>query len=255
MKALAALTLNGFRESRRNRVTTVVIVFALIMILSATVSMSLTVATFERVMVDLGLGAMTLISSFLAIFLASGLVPKEIERRTIFMVLAKPLSRSSFIVGRYLGNILTVWVITVAMGALLVIQLFGQKIVPHPTHFASMWGLMLQVVVISAVAFVFAAASSQFVTAVASVSLYSIGHLTPDLYGMASRAQSVPVQYIGKALYYVLPNLDRLNFTSRATYRDAVGLDELAASTIYAVGYAAVMLVIACAVFERRDFK
>lgn len=256
MKALAALTLNGFREARRNRVTTIVLVFALVMILFTTVSMSLTVATFERVMTDFGLGVMGLISVFLTIFLASGLVPKEIERRTIFMVLAKPLSRTSFIIGRYLGNLLTVSVVTVSMAVLFVVQMLAQHYAQlHPTHFAAIFGLLLQVTLLSAVAFVFAAFSSQFVTTIASVSVYFLGHLAPDLYTMASRAESEALKAIGTGLYYVIPNLDRLSFTARATYNDPVTWAELGGSTVYALAYSAVMLAIACALFERRDFK
>lgn len=255
MNAVAALTLNGFREARRNRVTTVVYLFALVMIFASTIALEMTVATFDRVMVDLGLGVISIIAAFLSIFLASGLVPKEIERRTIFMVLAKPLSRSTFIVGRFLGNLLTVYAITVVMALLLVAQLLVNGSSPHPTLYAALGGICLQVLVLSAVAFAFASSSSQFITAIASVSLYSLGHLTPDLYAMAERSKVDGMKYVGKALYYLLPNLDRLNFSSRATYNDPVALGEFAASAGYAVGYSVVMLVIASALFERRDFK
>ena len=92
-------------------------------------------------------------------------------------------------------------------------------------------------------------------TAVTSVSFYFLGHLAPDLYTMAERSKVEAVKFMAKALYYVLPNLDRLNFNSRATYRDPIEWSELVGSTTYAVGYAAVMLFIAAALFERRDFK
>lgn len=255
MSPLAALTLNGFREARRNRVTTVVYVFALVLVFSSTVALDMTVATFERVMVDLGLGAMSLIAAFLSIFLASGLIPREIERRTIFMVLAKPLTRTTFIVGRFLGNLLTVYVITAVMGALLVVQFGMQRMTPHPTVFAAMVGIGLQVMIVSAIAFAFASASSQFVTAISSVSLFFIGHLTPDLYTMANRSSVELFKTVGKAAYYLLPNLDRLNFSSRATYHEAVSASELLGSTVYAVGYSVVMILVAAALFQRRDFK
>lgn len=255
MNALAALTLNGFREARRNRVTTVVYVFAFILVFSSTVALDMTVATFERVMVDLGLGAMSIIAAFLSVFLASGLIPKEIERRTIFMVLAKPLSRSTFIVGRFLGNLVTVYAITAVMAVLLVLQFVVQDMPMHETVFASMVGIALQAMVVSSIAFAFASTSSQFITAIASVSLYFLGHLTPDLYTMATRSKVGFLSLVGKALYYVLPNLDRLNFNSRATYHEAVPLSELAGSTVYALGYTAVMLVISATLFVRRDFK
>jgi Cu-processing system permease protein len=255
MSSLGAITLNGFREALRNRVTLVVLMFAFIMIFSSTVALELTVATFERVMTDLGLGMMGIITAFLTIFLASGLVPKEIERRTIYMVLAKPVSRSSFIVGRFFGNVLTVYFVTLIMAILFIGQLLAQGIMPHMIHWVSIVGLCLQTLVLSAVAFALASFASQFMTAIASVCLYSIGHLTPDLYSMADRSKSDTMMWIGKGLYYLLPNLDRLAFASRATYNDPVSWNELFFSCGYAIAYSALMLVVASILFERRDFK
>lgn len=255
MNALVALALNGFREARRNRVTVVVFVFAFVMIFSSTVALEITVATFDRVMTDLGLGVMSLISVFLTIFLASGLIPREIERKTIFMVLAKPVSRSTFVVGRFLGNLATVFFVFAVMAALFVLQLIIQGSAPSQAHYAAFVGILLQIVVLTAVAFAFAAGSSQFVTAVASTGLYFVGHLAPDLYAMAAKSKSVAMKVLGSALYYVLPNLDRLDFKARATYVEVTTVAELGSATLYAVGYSVAMLAIACIIFERRDFK
>lgn len=255
MSGLSALVLNGFRESRRNRVTLVVFLFAFLMIFSATFAMELTVATFDRVMTDLGLGVMSLITSFLAIFLATGLIPKEIERRTIFMVVSKPISRSMFVVGRFLGNMLTLYAVLGMMTALFFIQLeLGHSKVTQP-HVVAVIGLAFELLIISAVSFLFASASSQFVASVISVGLYFLGHLVTDLYQMASRAQSTALSALGRAGYYVLPNLDRLDFKARATYAELTPWSELGNSAIYAIGYSVVMLVIACLLFEKRDFK
>ena len=255
MTRLLALALNGYRESRRNRVTTVLFLFAFVMIFSATFALELTVATFERVLTDLGLGVMSFIAVFLAIYLGSGLIPREIERRTIFMIVSKPVSRSTFVVGRLLGNLVTVYFVIALMAALLLLQfaLDGTPIrAPMLVAFA---GLALEVLVLSSVCFVFAATSSQYVTAVISVGLYFVGHLSGDLYRMAGRSKSEVVRLVGHGLYYVLPNLDRLDFKARATYLEPTSAEELALAALYAVGYSVVMMVLACALFERRDFK
>jgi ABC-type transport system involved in multi-copper enzyme maturation permease subunit len=255
VRTLIALALNGFREASRNRVTVVVFMFAFVMIFSATVSIELTVATFDRVMTDLGLGVMSLICAFLTIFLASGLIPREIERKTIFMILAKPISRTSFVLGRYAGNLVTVFFVLGVMIVLFVGQILTQRSALNHSHLASFVGIALQVVVMTAVAFVFASVSSQYITAVCAAGLYFLGHLSSDLYKMADHAKSEVVQVIGKALYYALPNLDRLDFKARATYNELTTNTELLTATGYALAYSAVMLVIACLLFERRDFK
>ncbi len=255
MNALWALVLNGFRESRRNRVTVVVFLFAFAMIFSATFALEFTVATFARVMTDLGLGVMSLIAVFLAIFLSTALLPREIERRTIFMVASRPISRSLFVVGRYLGTLLTVLFVTLIMAALFLLQMWWEGTPLAHAHFAAIVGVLLEVVVLTAVGFLFATFASQYVAVSATVGFYFLGHLSSDLYRMANRAESAVLGGLGKAAYYLLPNLDRLDFKMRATYLDPTSWSELGLSTAYSLGYAIVVLAVACALFERRDFK
>jgi Cu-processing system permease protein len=263
MNALFPIALNGFREARRNRVTVVVFAFALILVLSATVALDLTVTTFRRVMTDLGLGAMGLITVFLAIFLGSAQLPKEIERRTIFMVLAKPISRNTFLVGRFLGNVTTVTAVLIMMALLLAAQFLvaGPMVMTdagelfHLSLAVAVYGMFLEIILLSALCFFFASAGSQFVTTISTIGLYFLGHMAPELYKMASRSKNEMFQVVGKGLYYTLPNLDRLDFKGRATYMEDTPWSELLNSTAYTIGYTMVLLSIACFLFQRRDFK
>jgi Cu-processing system permease protein len=93
------------------------------------------------------------------------------------------------------------------------------------------------------------------VTAVASTGLFFLGHLAPDLYVMAEQSKSEVVRAGLKALFYVLPNFDRLDFKARATYLEPTSLAEFAGSGVYALAYSVVLIALACALFERRDFK
>lgn len=254
MTPFLALALNGFREARRNRVTVVVFVFAFLMLFISTVALDLTVATFERVMLDLGLGVMSLISAGLVIFLGSGLIPREIERRTIFVVLSKPISRSSFVVARFLGNIATIMVLVLVMSAVLGAQLWAQDFPPGRIFFVSVLGILLQALVLNAVCFVLASSMSQFPAALAGVCLYVVGHMSTDLYRMADRATGA-MAGIGKALWLLMPQLDRLDFKARATYGEVTSNGELLSALAYSFGYAVVLLVVASAFFTRRDFK
>lgn len=255
MNALWALVLNGFRESRRNRVTVVVFLFAFAMIFSATFALEFTVATFSRVITDMGLGVMSIIATFLAVFLSTALLPREIERRTIFMVASRPISRSVFVVGRYLGTLLTMLFVTGIMAALFLLQLGWEGAPIEAPHFAAIAGVFLEVLVLSAAGFLFATFTSQYVAVSATVGLYFVGHLAGDLYRMANRAESTVLSVIGKAVYYVLPNLDRLDFKQRATYLDPTSWQEFGSAVVYSLGYATVALALACVIFERRDFK
>lgn len=254
MSPFVALALNGFREARRNRITVVVFVFAFLMLFVSTVALDLTVATFERVMLDLGLGVMSLISTGLVIFLGSGLIPREIERRTIFVVLSKPISRSTFVVGRFVGNFATIVVLVAIMAVLLALQLLAQDIAPGRILLVSVWGIFLQALVLNAVCFLLAASMSQVPSAVSAVSLYVLGHLSQDLYRMSDKASGA-IGWVGKTIWVLMPQLDRLDFKARATYAEVTSNTELLSATGYSLGYTACLVVVACLLFERRDFK
>ncbi len=254
-RAILALALNGFRESRRNRVTVVVFAFAFAMIFLATFALGFTVATFERVLTDVGLGVMGIITAVLTVFLGVGLIPKEIERRTIFMIVSKPIRRSDFILGRYLGNVLTIYAIVAMMAVLFYAQVLVEGAPLRASHVVAAFGLMLEATLLSAVAFAFAAWSSQFVAGVATIGLYFLGHMAGDLFRMAERQTEPFAKLVMKGMYYVLPNLGRLDFKLRATYDDATSAAELLGATTYTLAYTALLLTIACLTFERRDFK
>jgi hypothetical protein len=109
-------------------------------------------------------------------------------------------------------------------------------------------------VVLNAVSFVLASSMTQFPSAVCAVSLWVVGHLSNDLYRMADRA-SGGLQWLGKALWLVMPQLDRLDFKARATYLEATSNGELLTALAYTTGYSMVLVTIACLLFEKRDFK
>lgn len=255
IRQVATIAVNGFREASRNRVTVVIFAFALVLILSATVALEFTVTTFERVITDVGLGVMSLISACLTIFLGSGLIPREIERRTIFMVVSRPVSRSTFVVGRLLGNVLTVHVMTLVMAIILAIQFKVGRFDFNSSMQVAIVGFLLEAVLLSSVAIFFSTWSSQMVTVVSTIGLYFLGHASRDLFKMASKSESAIANSVGKALYYLLPNFDRLDFKAQATYGEVVAASDVMSAALYAIGYAVALMVLACAVFEKRDFK
>jgi Cu-processing system permease protein len=255
MTPLLALIINGFREARRNRITVVVAAFGIVLLLSTPLVEDVTIITFARVLTDVGLGAMSLLSVFLAIFLSSGMLTREIERRTIFLVVSKPISRGTFILGRIGGNLLTLLLMLVGMYALFAVQMVLLKENVTPQHHVAVIGLYFELILLTCLGFFFGSFAGQFTAAIVVTGLYLIGHLSGDLYRFASHSESEVIQIAGKAAYYVLPNLDRLDFRSQAAYQIGIALTDLLQSVVYALGYSAVLVVATIAIFQRRDFK
>lgn len=255
MNALLTLALNGFRESRRNRVTLTVILFGIGLLLCTTLVTDVTVYTFDRVVTDIGLGAMSIILVILAIFLSSGQLSREIERRTIFLTVSKPISRSTFLIGRLAGNMLTLGVLLIAMAAVFFLEALLTRTAitgPMVTAIAVLW---VELLVLTSVGFLMSSFSSQLVSAVVTTGVYFAGHLAPDIYTLASRSKSEAIRLGGKVVYYILPDLSRLNFRPRATYNLHAPASLIAVSVGYGFAYATVLIVLATVVFSRRDFK
>lgn len=255
MGPFVALALNGFREARRNRVTLLVAIFALAMLLSTTLVLEITVGTFDRVITDVGLGAMSLMLVLLTIFLSSGLISREIERRTIFLMVSKPLSRGAFLVGRLMGNMLTVTVLQLLMAALFFGMMYVYQSPVSPAHLAAVGMLWFELWVLSAVGFLMSSFSSQMVSAFVTVSIYFAGHLSSDIYTLASKSKSGAVQVLGKAVYYVLPDLSRFNYRPHATYYASLTPSELLSAATYGMAFTGVLVALAVILFNRRDFR
>lgn len=255
MGPFVALALNGFREARRNRVTLLVAIFALAMLLSTSLVLEVTVGTFDRVITDVGLGAMSLMLVLLTIFLSSGLISREIERRTIFLMVSKPLSRGAFLVGRLMGNMLTVTVLQLLMAALFFAMMgfYGSPI--SSAHLAAVGMLWFELWVLSAVGFLMSSFSSQMVSAFVTVSTYFAGHLSSDIYKLAGKSKSEALESLGKAVYYLLPDLSRFNYRPHATYYATIVPGELMSAALYGMAYTGVLVALAVILFNRRDFR
>lgn len=255
MNVVVALALAGFRESVRNRVTVVVGVFAAVMLLLTTVMINVTLFSLDRMVTDFGLSVMSLLLSGLAIFLSSGLISKEIERRTIFLVVSRPVSRTQFVLGRFLGNLFTLGALQAVMALLFLGQLMLFEVPLHSAQLAAVLGLGLELILLTAAGLLCSVLSSQLIAAISCVGLYLLGHLAEDLYALATRSESSLNQTLGKLVYYLLPNLSRVNFRGAAAYELPIDWSAFAGSAVYVLGYTAVLLMATTFAFDRRDFK
>jgi Cu-processing system permease protein len=255
IRSFWAIAFNGFREARRNRVTLVLAFFAALLLLSSSLITDITVFTFDRVLIDIGLGGMSLILVLLAVFLSTGLLSREIERRTIFMVVSKPVSCGLFLVARLGGNMLTLTTIQVLMGALLVLEFVVLKTAVTWPILLAIGMLWFELLVLSAVGFLMSSFAGPMTSAFVTVSLFFVGHLSSDIYALARRSKNEALQLLGKVLYYALPNLERFNLRGQASYGIVVPAKVWMTSALYALAYTGALIWLAVVLFRRRDFR
>jgi ABC-type transport system involved in multi-copper enzyme maturation permease subunit len=255
---IVAIARNAFREAVRDRILYNLVVFVLLLTVCAIFLGAASASQDAKIIIDLGLSATLLFGAFIAIFVGVGLVSKEIERRTLYAIFAKPVGRGEFLVGKYAGLCATLAVNVGVMGAGVALALVFVK--GGTTALAlRLWPavalIYMELAILTAVALLFSAFSSPLLSALASLSIFVIGHFSGDLKGFAATVDSSAATAVLTALYYLLPNFSNFAFITPAAYGIVPPASHVAGALAYALLYVAVLLAGATVVFRRRDFK
>lgn len=248
---------NTFREAVRDRVLYNLIAFALLLSGSAILVSQISIDIERLVVVDLGLSAVSLFGVVIAIFIGIGLVSKEIEKRTLYTVLSRPVRRWEFIVGKFCGLAGTLIVNASLMaigvfGALLyVAHKFGR---PDAWIFVALYFIILEFLVICSLSLLFSSFSSPLLSAVFSFSLFVIGSFADDLRGFARLTHGF-THWVATGAAYIVPNFSTLNVISAVAHKQPVGMNLIVQNTLYAVFYTVMVMSGAILIFERRNLK
>jgi ABC-type transport system involved in multi-copper enzyme maturation permease subunit len=247
---------NTFREAVRDRVLYNLVLFVLLITACAIFLGELTAGQEARTIVNLGLGACLLFGAFISIFVGVSLVSKEIEKRTVYAIFSKPISRTEFILGKYLGLCLTLLVNVLVMGvgvSLALLYVGGGRLA------LSIWGavflIFLELMILTAVAILFSSFSSPALSALLSFFIFIIGHFSASLRDLANNLGSQFAKYFFGFIYYFLPNLSHFSFIKNASHGDVPSLSMTLGAAGYAVVYVAILLGATSLIFSRRNFK
>ncbi|NOY85450.1 MAG: ABC transporter permease [Nitrospirae bacterium] len=255
MRAIRAIAVNTFREAVRNKILYSLVFFALVMMLFSLVLDQATVGQRNKIIKDLGLGSINIFGVIIAIVVGINLVYKEIEKRTIYPILAKPVRRSQFLIGKYFGILLTLAVETLFMSAFLFLLVFFYEGV-FDTHLPlALFMIFIELAVVSAVAIFFSSFSTPFLSGMFTFAIYVIGHLTTYLQEFGANSGSAILKALTTFFYYMLPNLERFNLKAEAVYQIPVESAKIYLSLLYAFLYIVMVLTLSVLSFERRDFK
>ena len=254
MYCIGVIALNTFRENLRDKISYNLLLFAALLIAASLLLGSLSVGEQAKIVTDMGLASINLIGVIIAVFVGIGLVSKEIERRTIYTIIARPISRAQFVVGKYLGLVVTLSVNLSIMLLVFLITLWWSRSPIHASLLQAVELILIELLVVTAVALLFSTFSSPMVSASMTLGLYVIGHLTPDLKGIAEKSQNEFTSMLMTLVYYVCPNLEMLNIKGQAAAGVPVSLIYQSMATVYGLFYASLLLAVACIIFQRRDF-
>lgn len=246
---------NGFREVIRDRILYLIGFFALLMAFAWRLLPEIAVGTHQKIFLDLGLAAIGLLGVIVAVFVGTGLINKEIDKRTILVLIPKPLSRAEFILGKHLG---LSGVLAVMLGVMLVIyllMLLGMKVSFQPLPLIiSVFYLGLELILIAAVAIAFGVFTSSILATLMTFGVYLMGHISKDLIQLGIISKNANILAITKNIYLILPDLERLNFRNEAVYGLLPSADVLIANALYSLVYTGLLLGISILIFSRRQF-
>jgi Cu-processing system permease protein len=256
VRSVATLAWLTIREAVRQKLAVNLLVFAVALVTSSYMISTLTFGEQYRIITDIGLTAMEVFGTLIAVFLGAGLISRDVERRTVYPILAKPVSRAAYVTGRYAGLVATTTLNLVVMAtcfvAVLAFYLRGFAFVVETPLAATLVATAIQFAMIAAVAVFFSAFSTATLSAIFTLSLVVAGHLASDF---VRRGRGPAPAATGKLLYLVVPNLEALNLKEAMVYKDAIPLDALAPALLYGVLYAAGVVALSVAVFSRRDLR
>jgi ABC-type transport system involved in multi-copper enzyme maturation permease subunit len=254
MRRILSISLNTFRETLREKLLYNLLIFALLMIGSSILLSRLTLGDANRLILDLGLASINIFGVIIAIFVGIGLVSKEIDKKTIYTILSKPVPRYEFLLGKYIGLCITLLANTTIMVAGLFMVLKFMQVPIEVVLFQSVLLIYVELLVVTAVALLFSTFTSSTLSAIFTLAIYVIGHLSGDLKNLGSKLDSVS-QGVLNALYYLMPNLERFNLKGHVIHQLDIGMMDMTLIICYGMAYATLVLLVATIIFQRRDFQ
>jgi ABC-type transport system involved in multi-copper enzyme maturation permease subunit len=268
MRTIRLIAFAVFRESVRDRVPLTIVGFGVLLVFASIVISQMTAGQDIKIIKDLGLSALSVLGVLIAVFIGIGLVAKEVEKRSIYSLLSKPVTREELVLGKYAGLVMTLAVNLSAMvvafyGVLwyakLTMSAADQMALAQP---AADPRLLIAVVMtfgelmlVTAVALFFSTFAEPLTAILLTLALWIAGHFNADLRHFEEVVDSPAAAWLARAAYYTLPNLAPFNVRAEVVHGVSVSASALALTLAYGVVYVAVLLVAAIAVFRRRDFK
>ena len=250
-----AIAANVFREVIRDRVLYLAGLFAVIIVVATLLLPEISAGAENKIILDVGLAAIDLIGLMVTVFVGTGLINREIEKRTALTLIAKPMHRSEFVVGKHIGLSTVLAVFT----AIMTVFYFGvlslnQIEYPIVSIITATSYLILQLCLIAAVAILFGVFTSSLIATILTFATYLMGHFSRDLVTLSQLTDSPSAQRLVKGIYLILPDLSRFNLKNDAVYDILPNTPTLLSDAGYGLLYTALLLTLAVWIFSRREF-
>ncbi|MDH7512941.1 MAG: ABC transporter permease [Clostridiales bacterium] len=251
---IKAIALNTFKEAIRDRILYLLFFFAAVSVIFSRVLAVLTVGDRVKIVKDVGLASISLFGVLMAVMIGTGLVYKEIDKKTIYTLISKPIRRFEFLLGKFFGLVLTLLIMTSLMSLIFLLTVFFHTFKIEAGLLLAVLFIFIELILITAVAILFSCFSTPILSSLFSLSFFLIGHFSWSLETLIQKTKSAPLKLFIQALYALLPDLENFNFKTEVVYGLTVLPKYYLFSALYGLAYTAFILTLAVLIFKRRDF-
>jgi len=251
---IRAIALNTFKEAIRDRILYLLLFFAAVSLLFSRFLALLTVGDRVKIIRDVGLSSISIFGVLMAILIGTGLVYKEIDKKTIYTLLSKPIHRYQFLLGKFLGLIITLFIMLFFMSFIFIVLVFFHTFKIELNLLTPIFFVFLELCLITAVAILFSCFSTPILSSIFSLAFYLIGHLSWGLEGLIQKMKPGAGKILAQILYTFLPDLENFNFKTEIVQHLPIPSKIFIISTLYGFFYTLFILALAMLIFRRRNF-
>ncbi len=253
MRVILSIAATTFRESIRNRTVLGILLLALGFIASALLLAELSLDQRVRVITDWGLFCVSFFGVILSILVGVSLVHKEVRRKTLYVILSRPIHRWQYVLGKYLGLALTLLVEVGALSIALVLLLGVSGVPPTWLLLKVLLVILLEILLVAALAVFFASFSSPYLSGLFALGVFVVGRSLEPLYELVQKIDTTALRGFLKGLLFVIPDFADFNLGGRVVHGIATGWDQVGWIWIYGLGYIGLLLFFSSWIFTRRD--
>jgi len=252
---IRAIALNTFKEAIRNRFLYLLFFLGIFFAFSSFIISLLSIGGEVKVLKDVGYAAISFFSILIAIFTGINLVYKEIDKKTVFNILSKPISRENFIVGKFLGLAYTMFITLSLM--ILIFTLFLWLSVGTVDINVLIFAVLLyfELLIVISISLLFSSFSTPILSSIFTISIYLVGHITWTFNYFRHLVNTTFAKIIIYPLYYILPNLEKFNIKDDIVLNGSIDMNTVLFSILYGIFYTLTILILTIFIFRRREFK
>ncbi|MFQ6083323.1 MAG: ABC transporter permease [Candidatus Aminicenantia bacterium] len=248
------IALNTFKEAIRDRILYLILFFAIIFIIFSRVLSLLTVGDELKIMKDVGLASISIFGVVMAVLIGTGLVYKEIDKKTIYTLLSKPVYRYEFLLGKFFGLTITLVIMLMVMSLIFFSVIFLYSLQLDPKFLIVILLTLIELMLITSLAILFSTFTTPILSSIFTFSLFLIGRFSWGLNTLIEKSKSPLGKVLVKIVYYILPNLEKFNLRTEIVHNLPISTQFLIYSILYGLCYTLTLLLLATIIFQKREF-